>query len=203
MNDDDGAPSLRARRRLDTEREIHRATLELFEAQGIQATTVQQIADRAGVSSRTFFRYFTRKEHAALPGQHRMLAGIRSFNTAASNPQGLLSDIEAMAEEVMGREPSDDLGEHGRVMRVLAAEPELHGLAAAQDQVLANELRSRITTQVKDSIEPLAVLLVTEVAVSVWRASWVRWGELAASGAAYEPVKVYRETRAELRRVVG
>ncbi|MDF9276216.1 TetR family transcriptional regulator [Arthrobacter sp. EH-1B-1] len=47
---------------------------------------MQQIADRAGISSRTFFRYFTRKEHAALPGQHRMLAGVRAFETLASNP---------------------------------------------------------------------------------------------------------------------
>lgn len=202
MNDD-GAPSLRARRRLDTEREIHRAALELFEAQGIQATTVQQIADRAGVSSRTFFRYFTRKEHAALPGQHRMLAGVRSFETTAADACDLLGDIESMAEAVMGLETAADLGEHGRVMRVLAQEPELHALAAAQDQVLANELRARIMAQVEGRIDRLTVLLVTEVAVSVWRASWARWGELAAGGQTFEPVTVYRETRAELRRVIG
>ena len=69
--------------------------------------------------------------------------------------------------------------------------------------VLANELRRRISEQVEDRIVRLAVLLVTEVAVSVWRASWVRWGELAADGTAYDPVEVYRQTRAELRRVVG
>lgn len=202
MNDD-GATSLRARRRLDTEREIHRVALELFEKQGIHATTVQQIADRAGISSRTFFRYFARKEHAALPGQHRMLAGVRAFRTKASDAVGLLADIEAMAETVMGQETAEDTSEHGQVMRILTQEPELHALAAAQDQALANELRARVTAQVEDRIDGLTVLLVTEVAVAVWRASWKRWGELAGDGQTYEPVQVYRDTREELRRVVG
>ncbi len=200
---DDGTPSLRARRRLDTEREIHRAALELFEEQGIQATTVQQIADRAGVSSRTFFRYFTRKEHAALPGQHRMLAGVRAFETSASNPRDLLRDIEAMAESVMRVENGEDRAEHGRVIRILGKDPELLASAAAQDQVLAGELRARITSQLGDGADALNLLLLTEVAVAVWRASWARWGELAADGKAYDPVEVYRETRAELRRAVG
>lgn len=181
---------------------MHRAALELFEEQGIQTTTVQQIADRAGVSSRTFFRYFTRKEHAALPGQHRMLTGVRAFETSASNPRDLLTDIEAMAETVMSLETGEDLAEHGRVMRVLTKEPELLALAAAQDQVLAGELRARITSQVEAKVDSLSVLLLTEVAVAVWRASWARWGELAAGGKSYDPVEVYRETRAELRRVV-
>lgn len=202
MNDDD-APSLRARRRLDTEREIHRAALELFEEQGIQATTVQQIADRAGVSSRTFFRYFTRKEHAALPGQHRMLAGVRTFDTSAANPAELSRDMEAMAESVMALETGGDYGDHARVMRLLAKEPELLSQAAAQDQVLAGELRARIAVQVEGKVDLLTVLLLTEVAVAVWRASWARWGELVAGGKAYDPVEVYRETREELRRIVG
>lgn len=60
--DDDAAQDLLARRRLDTYLEIHEAALELFESQGIRETTVQQIADRARVSPRTFFRYFTTKE---------------------------------------------------------------------------------------------------------------------------------------------
>ena len=201
MNDDD-TPSLRERRRMDTQREIHRAALDLFASQGIQATTIQQIADRAGVSSRTFFRYFTRKEQAALPGQHRMLRAVQGFETSSITPSEVLADIEAMAEAVMGLETSDDLGEHGRVKRVLAQEPELHALAAAQDQQLAVELRARLTAQLDGTLSPLTLLLLSELAVAVWRTSWERWGELAAGGEDYNPVELYRETRAELRRVL-
>lgn len=58
--------SLRNRRRRATEREIALAAVALFEAKGVQSTSVAEIADYAEVSERTFFRYFARKEDAAL-----------------------------------------------------------------------------------------------------------------------------------------
>src|SRR4051794_25180555 len=53
---------LRERNRARTRREIEAAALELMEQQGYQLTTVEQIARRAGISSATFFRYFSSKE---------------------------------------------------------------------------------------------------------------------------------------------
>ena len=50
--------SLRERNRARTRLEIETAALELMERQGYQATTVDEIARRAGVSAATFFRYF-------------------------------------------------------------------------------------------------------------------------------------------------
>lgn len=41
---------------------IWHAALELFGTQGYQGTTVEQIAEKAGLSRRTFFRYFPSKE---------------------------------------------------------------------------------------------------------------------------------------------
>ncbi|MDF9276223.1 hypothetical protein P4U43_00275 [Arthrobacter sp. EH-1B-1] len=83
----------------------------------------------------------------------------------------LLRDIEAMAESVMALETRGDYGDHARVMRLLAKEPELLVWAAAQDQELAGELRARIASQVEGKVDSL-----TEVAVAVWRASWARCG---------------------------
>lgn len=57
---------LRERRRLATAGEINDAALHLFETQGVDSTTVADIARAAGVSARTFFRYFDTKEMAAL-----------------------------------------------------------------------------------------------------------------------------------------
>jgi AcrR family transcriptional regulator len=45
-----------------TRERILAAALELFEADGFEATTVGQIADRAGVTQMTFFRYFPSKD---------------------------------------------------------------------------------------------------------------------------------------------
>lgn len=55
-----------ARRKEVTRAAIVSSALRLFDAQGFQATTVQQIAEAAQVSERTFFRYFESKEDLLL-----------------------------------------------------------------------------------------------------------------------------------------
>jgi AcrR family transcriptional regulator len=56
------SPDLRAAKRRVVAEAIWFAALELFGAQGYRGTTVEQIAAMAGVSRRTFFRYFSSKE---------------------------------------------------------------------------------------------------------------------------------------------
>src|SRR3954465_12133320 len=103
------AGDLRTRRRLGTHEEIHQAALELFEQQGVRETTVQQIAERAGVSPRTFFRYFTSKEQAALPGQRRLLQAIDALQVTGTEPATVLGDVEAATEAVIGRDKDPEL----------------------------------------------------------------------------------------------
>ncbi len=56
----------RAQARARNRAAIARAAAELFVLNGVVGTTVEQIAARAGVSERTFFRYFATKEDAVL-----------------------------------------------------------------------------------------------------------------------------------------
>ncbi|WP_405136521.1 TetR/AcrR family transcriptional regulator [Nocardia sp. NBC_01388] len=55
-------PTLRERNRLRARGDIAAAAFELFEQQGYDATTIDQIARAAGVSSATFSRHFPNKE---------------------------------------------------------------------------------------------------------------------------------------------
>lgn len=58
--------SLRERRRWRTWNAIHDSAVELVKANGLKQATVEEIADRASVSPRTFFNYFSTKEDAVL-----------------------------------------------------------------------------------------------------------------------------------------
>ncbi|WP_344648523.1 TetR/AcrR family transcriptional regulator [Cryptosporangium japonicum] len=68
--------SLRERRRLATAAEIEATALELFARSGSEHTTVDDIAAAAGVSPRTFFRYFPTKEDAALGVKRDFYAAV-------------------------------------------------------------------------------------------------------------------------------
>jgi AcrR family transcriptional regulator len=56
------AVPLRERQRAQTKIEIRRAAIELFELQGFAATTVDEIAQAAGVSARTVYNHFRDKD---------------------------------------------------------------------------------------------------------------------------------------------
>lgn len=61
---------LRERKKLKTRQAIRSATYALVEEQGYDATTIEQIADRAEVSPSTVFRYFPTKEDIVLTGEY-------------------------------------------------------------------------------------------------------------------------------------
>ena len=62
MESSDDRPNRRERRTQQTRRAIVAAARDLFESAGYAQTTVEQIAARADVAPRTFFRYFPTKE---------------------------------------------------------------------------------------------------------------------------------------------
>jgi len=70
------------------------AALDLFSANGYDETTTDQIADSAGVSPRTFFRYFPTKESVLFFGEYDFIDAVSGVYLAQPEE---LSDFEAMA----------------------------------------------------------------------------------------------------------
>jgi AcrR family transcriptional regulator len=66
--------SLRDRKRTRIKRMLQAEALRLFAEKGYEATTVEDIADAAAISPRTFFRYFPSKEDVVVWDEHDMLA---------------------------------------------------------------------------------------------------------------------------------
>lgn len=64
---------------------IAAAARELFATNGYEHTTVDAIAERAGVARRTFFRYFRSKDDAILPDHERVFAAIEAHLSAATD----------------------------------------------------------------------------------------------------------------------
>ncbi|MFF7992859.1 TetR family transcriptional regulator [Kitasatospora xanthocidica] len=62
--------SLRERKKLKTRQTIRREAYRLFDEQGYENTTVEQIAAAAEVSPSTFFRYFATKEDLVLSDEY-------------------------------------------------------------------------------------------------------------------------------------
>jgi len=58
---------------------LRSAALELFAANGYEATTVDEIARQAGMSRRTFFRHFSSKEDVIFPDHDALLAAVEEL----------------------------------------------------------------------------------------------------------------------------
>ena len=99
--------SARQRKREQTRDRLHQAALRLFDTRGYDATTVDDVAGAAGVSRRTFFRYFESKEAVVFAQQPRRMALFRKLVDRGSGGWpvvraaclDLLPDFEAAAED--------------------------------------------------------------------------------------------------------
>jgi AcrR family transcriptional regulator len=70
------------------------AALNLFSANGYDDTTTDQIAESAGVSPRTFFRYFPTKESVLFFGEYDFIDAVSGVYLVRPEK---MSDFEAMA----------------------------------------------------------------------------------------------------------
>lgn len=167
---------LRLRRRRETTDDIQRATLALLETRGWEATTVAAISEAAGISSRTFFRYFESKEQAALPTQLRLLRACQEFSVAQPTFEQVSRALEGMLRTAMlGDDGQSEVEMHRRVARLFQVDPHLYVLAGSQDIELISVLQQRfiVLLPAHDRTELRAL---AELTMMIWRTAWWHWG---------------------------
>jgi AcrR family transcriptional regulator len=119
-------PSRREKHKSRTRQALREAALELFAAQGFDTTTTEEIAEKAGVSVRTFFRYFPTKELVLFHGRYDFMqtfaAGLRA------QPESV-SDLEAMRAAYLASSPgfADRRKALHLYERAIASSPTLRG----------------------------------------------------------------------------
>ncbi|HST83586.1 MAG TPA: TetR family transcriptional regulator [Kineosporiaceae bacterium] len=84
---------------LDTRARIAASAFELFAAQGYDGTTVDAIAERAGIARRTFFRYFRSKDDVIFPDHDTLLATVNqdlALQSGVSPVQAICSGVRVV-----------------------------------------------------------------------------------------------------------
>ncbi len=122
--------SLRERKKAKTRVAIQRHALRLFQQQGYDQTTVEQIADAAEVSPSTFFRYFPSKEDVVLWDNYDPLI-VDAFREQPVD----VSPIRALRQSFLAvwREMSqEDVAEQFQRTTLVVSVPELRARALEQ-----------------------------------------------------------------------
>jgi AcrR family transcriptional regulator len=199
------APDLRERRRQETRLEISRAALELFELHGSSATTVDEIARRAGVSPSTFFRCFATKEDSALSVEVEFETEIVEWLDAIAADELTLTGIQAIYGNIIERlETSPDRRDRIlRVRRLLASDPHLCASSFAAESMALIKLTDRVAAKLGgEAARPYARLLVESAAMTT-RIAVDTWAERLDNGADADLAQIYRSTCEDLRRAAA
>lgn len=85
----------RRQRQITTRRSIEAAAWKLFNAQGYDVTTVDEIVEEVGISQRTFFRYFDSKEAVLFGDWAWQLEDIARLVEAADPAKGPLEAVQS------------------------------------------------------------------------------------------------------------
>ncbi|HVT66160.1 MAG TPA: TetR family transcriptional regulator [Trebonia sp.] len=178
--------SLRERKKQATRRLLRRAALDLVAERGLANVTVEDIAEAADVSPRTFFNYFASKEAALFGGDPDRTAGLRA-RIAAEAPGApaitalravLTQDAEAVAAEL--RSLGGDSGDWLRRMKVARADPHVRAAHAGQmamiERAIGEGLAARLGAD--QETDPYPGVLAA-AAVGVVRACMAFWAESA------------------------
>lgn len=161
----------RERRKAGTRRALEDAALRRFAAQGYDATSVDAIAADAGVSARTFFRYYAGKDEVLDMGRTERQAELRDLVAAAS---GTGIDLVRAAVGHVAEGFADDRERIALRQRAVATSPVLRGRLFDTFASWEHALAAALAARGEADADVLAA-----VGIAVFRAAtsaWVRDG---------------------------
>jgi AcrR family transcriptional regulator len=175
---------------------LEQAAMELYSERGFEQTTVAEIARRAGLTERTFFRHFADKREVLFWGAGELQALLVSTLAGAPDSAAPI-DAVAAALEAAGAVLEERRERARQRQAVIVANAELQERElikmAALASALAGALRQRGVT------DP-AASLAAEAGIAVFRIAFARW----VSGTSQRDLpQVIRESLDELRAVTA
>lgn len=168
------------------------AALELYSERGFEQTTVAEIARRAGLTERTFFRHYADKREVLFAGAPAMrelfVQAVTDAPQSAALVDVLLAGFDAVSEMFADRREVARQRQTVITANAHLQERELIKLARLS-AALTEALRRRGVT------EPTATL-TAEAGIVVFKVGFARW---ITPGEQREMPQLMRETLSELR----
>jgi AcrR family transcriptional regulator len=174
------------------------AALELYSERGYDQTTVSEIAKHAGLTERTYFRYFADKREVLFFGtgmlQERLVQGIIAAPEGKPPLDMVGASLEAAAE------PVEEIRDFSRRRQaIVAANPELQerelSKLAALTAALTDALRGR-------GLADPAARLTAEAGMAVFKVAYQRWVD-EADDSGETLAQLIRQSLAELKTVAA
>ncbi|TLH69504.1 TetR family transcriptional regulator [Mycolicibacterium phocaicum] len=170
---------------------LEQAALDLYLEQGFDATTVAEIAARAGLTERTFFRHFTDKREVLFRGREladALEAAIDDAPAAAAPLDAVAGALESLSDFFADRRP------HARRRQtVIAANPSLQERELIKLASLATTICDALRR--RGVADPMAGL-VAEAGIAVFKVAFEHWLTDPAERSLAEHI---REAFSELR----
>jgi len=155
----------------DARGRLEQAALELFGERGFEAVTVAEIAERAGLTERTFFRHYADKREV-LFGGGKALEELLTGSVAAAPADAAPLEVVGAALAAAGAALEERRELARRRSRIIAANPELQERELIKLASWADSLRSALLA--RGVADPTA-RLAAEVGIACFRVAFERW----------------------------
>jgi len=175
---------------------LEQAAMELFIERGFEQATVTEIARRAGLTQRTFFRHFADKREVLFWGQgalqELLVSTVASAPASAAPIDAVAAALEAAGASLQERH------EHARQRQaIINANPELRERELIKLATLASAIAEALRHR---GVSNPAASLTAEAGIAVFKVAFERW--VSDPGQPDLP-KIIRQSLDDLRAVTA